>query len=156
MATVLHQVPAVYRRLTFRHRWRRWLHEAAVDFDLVDASGAYIRVHVDGARLFAPAARQLADYPVATLASRPLCPSLEAVWGAGAANLGPMGGALAAAEIALAPGALVEIIGEKTATVDPTAARSPGGRAPPLRAALRSGQIPLIITPASAGRDDAD
>jgi hypothetical protein len=50
----------------------------------------------------------------------------------------------------LAPGALVEIIGEKTGTVDPTAPSSPGGRAPPMRAAMRSGEIPLIITPATA------
>ena len=146
----LHQVPAVYRRMTFRHGWRRWLHEAAVDFDLVDASGAYIRVHVDGAHLFAPAARQLVDYPIAALTSRPLSPSLSALWGAGAAGLAARGPALAAAEIALPPGALVEIIGEKTGTVDPSAAPSPGGRAPPMRAALRSGRIPLIITPAIA------
>jgi hypothetical protein len=154
LASVLHQVPAVYRRLTFRHRWRRWLHEAAVDFDLVDASGAHIRVLVDGAQLFAPAARQLADYPVAALATRPLSPSLQRLWGAGAAHLAAAGDSLAAAEIALPPGTRVEIIGEKTGTVDPTAAPSPGGRAPPMRASLRSGQIPLIITPAGEAPDD--
>jgi hypothetical protein len=153
-ASFLHQVPTVYRRMTFRHRWRRWLHEAAVDFDLVDAAGAYIRVHVDGGHLFAPAARELADYPVAALTSRPLSPSLVALWGAGAAGLVAPGGVLSAAEIALAPGALVEIIGEKTGTVDPTAAPSPGGRAPPMRAALRSGRVPLIITPASVPEEE--
>jgi hypothetical protein len=145
LASVLHGVPGVYRRLTFRHGWRRYLHEAAVDFDLVGDDGERIRVHVAGARLLAPAARDLAEYPVAALAVRPLPPSLEPLWGPGASRLAAKGHPLPAAEVVLCAGAEVEIIGHKTRTVDPTA-QSPN-REPPMRSALRSGQIPLIITP---------
>jgi hypothetical protein len=145
LTSVLHGVPGVYRRMTFRHGWRRYLHEAAMDFDLVGGDGERIRVHVSGAHLLAPASRDLAEYPTAVLASRALSPALQSLWGDDGRGLTRRDQPVPAAEVVLGAGAMVEIIGHKTRTIDPTA-QSPN-REPPMRTALRSGQIPLIIAP---------
>jgi hypothetical protein len=141
----LHGVPAVYRRLVFRLGGTRYIHEAAVDFEVVDGDGERLRVHVNGAHLFLPPSRELADYPAALFTERPPAPSLSRVIGARGERFTHARTVLAA-EWVLAPDAEVDVIGYKTETPDPTAFTR-AGRGPPMRVALRSGRIPLIVTP---------
>jgi hypothetical protein len=141
----LHGVHAAYRRLVFRLGGAHYIHEAAVDFELVDAEGERLRVHVNAAHMFASPRRELADYPATLFTARPLPPSLARVIGDrgerfAAARVVP------AAESVLMPGAEVDVIGYKTETPDP-AASARAGRGPPMRVALRSGRLPLIVTP---------
>ena len=148
LAGLLHGVPGVYRRMTFRLGGQRYLHEAAVDFDLVDGGGERIAVLVDGARLCVPPPGELVDYPPEVLAGQALPGSLEGLLRPQLARLRARGRGLPAAESLLRPGAAVEIVGCKTERVDPTVG-SAAGRRPPMRPALRSGRIPLIISPAA-------
>jgi hypothetical protein len=147
LAGLLHGVPGVYRRMTFRLRRQRYLHEAARNFDLVDSAGERISVLVDGARLYVPPPRELVDYPPEVLARQTLPTSLDPLLRPELVRLAGHGRGLPAAESVLRAGAAVEILGCKTEKVDPSVAAS-GGRRPPMRPALRSGRIPLIITPA--------
>jgi hypothetical protein len=153
LAGLLHGVPGVYRRMTFRLGGRRYLHESAVDFDLVGATGERVSVLVEGARLFAPAPADLVDYPVTPFAGKPP-PSLAYLFGEQLLEPDHRG-PLQAAELVLRPGDEVEIVGEKTSKVDPSAV-APIARLPPMRAALRSGRIPLIITPVRAPADEPE
>jgi hypothetical protein len=148
LPSFLHAVPSVYRRMSFRLSGTRFVHEAAVDFDLVDAAGERLRVHVAGARLFVPAPRDLADYPAALFTRPDLPPSLAAVLGPRGAEIAGRRASVPAAEIALCAGALVDVIGYKTETPDPTA-EARMGRGPPMRPALQAGRVPLIVTPAA-------
>jgi hypothetical protein len=148
-------VEGVYRRMTIR-LWRRtYLHESAVDFDLVDAAGERIAVLVQGARLLVPPPRALYDCPRPMFAGQPPPPSLAALMGARPGPQVAEGRAIPAAEFVLRPGTEVEIVGYKTGKVDPSAGVGMG-RSPPMRPALRSGRLPLIITPAPPppGRED--
>jgi hypothetical protein len=147
LAGLLHGVPGVCRRMTFRLGGQRYLHEAAVDFDLVDAGGERISVLVDGARLCVPPPGELVDYPPEFLDGQVLPTSLEALLRPQLTRLRARGRGLPAAESVLRVGAAVEIVGCKTERVDPTVG-SAIGRKPPMRPALRSGRIPLIICPA--------
>lgn len=145
LAGFLHGVRCVYRRMLFRWRGRRSVHEAAVDFDVVDASGARLRVEVDDARLLIPARKETAAYPESLFAQAELPASLRAAFGAERPTDTP-GRVIEAAEQVLQPGTTVQIIGYKTETVDPLGGVRVG-RAPPTRPALRSGRVPLLITP---------
>ena len=142
---LLHGVPGVYRRMLFRWRGRRYVHEAAVDFDVVDASGVRLHVEVDDARLLIPIRKETASYPESVFARADLPPSLRAAFGSDrpSSNAGRV---IEAAEHVLQPGTPVQIIGYKTETVDPLRGVRVG-RAPPTRPALRSGRVPLLITP---------
>jgi hypothetical protein len=148
-------VEGVYRRMTLRLWHRSYLHESAVDFDLVDSAGERISVLVQGSRLLVPPPRELVDCPRPMFASQPPPPSLAALMGKHPTRQVAEGRAIPAAEFVLRPGAEVEIVGYKTGKVDPSAG-SGIGRSPPMRPALRSGRIPLIITPKPAlpGRED--
>jgi len=145
LPSFLHDRPAVYRRMTFRLGHRHFIHEAAVDFDIVDAAGSRLRVHVDDARLFAPPAKELADYPATLFTDRRLPPSLLPVFSTAAAQGARDAGVVPSAELVLRADAPVDIIGYKTEAIDPVAGTRIG-RGPPLRVALRSGRIPLIIS----------
>jgi hypothetical protein len=145
LPSFLHRIPAVYRRMTFQLGRSRFIHEAAVDFDIVDTAGARLRVHVDSARLLVPPTRDLADYPAALFAGGAMPPSLARVLGAHAVRAARDSEAIPSAELLLEPGSFVEVIGYKTETIDPVAGARVG-RAPPMRVALRSGRIPIIIT----------
>jgi hypothetical protein len=147
---LLHGVPGVYRRLVFRAGGTRWIHEAAVAFDVVDAHGEWIRVQPRGARLLAPIA-ELMDYPASAFTGLRVTPSLAAVMAGHAAghavHLAP---AIPASELVVRDGDEVELVGHKSQTADVT---GHGGsfREPPQRAVLRSGDVlPLLITPPAA------
>lgn len=137
---LLHGVPGVYRRVVFRVGGTRWIHEAAVPFDVVDEHGAWIRVQPHGARLLAPVA-ELVDYPANVFTGPRVTRSLAAVMG------GRMVDTVQASELVVRDGDEVELVGHKSQTADVT---GHGGsfREPPQRALLRSGDVlPLLITP---------
>ena len=140
---LLHGVPGVYRRLVFRAGGTRWIHEAAVAFDVVDAHGEWIRVEPRGARLLAPVA-ELMDYPASAFTGARVTPSLAAVMAGHKVDLAQP---IPASELVLRDGDEVELVGHKSQTADVT---GHGGsfREPPQRAVLRSGDVlPLLITP---------
>lgn len=142
---LLHGVPGVYRRLLFRWGGRRYVHEAAVDFDVVDAAGARLRIEVDDARLLVAAGKETASYPESLFARAELPPSLRAAFGADPPST-RTNRVVEAVEHVLRPGMQVQVIGYKTEAVDPTMGTRLG-RALPTRPALRSGRVPLLITP---------
>src|SRR6478735_2700804 len=59
LSGVLSEERAVYRRLVFQVGGERWVHEAAEDFRLVDATGETALVEVQGARLIVIEPKQL-------------------------------------------------------------------------------------------------
>lgn len=142
---VLHGVRGVYRRLVFQWRGRRYVHEAAVDFDVVDASGTRLKVEVDDARLLIPARKETASYPEALFARGELPASLRETFGRDPPSP-RTNRTVEAVEHVLQPGTAVQIIGYKTDAVDPTLGARVG-HALPMRTALRSGRVPLLITP---------
>jgi len=125
----------VYRRVVFKARGT-WVHEAAVDFTLVDERGARIRIEAAGARWLTPE-RELVTYPGerfvrddATAKVRQLAAGRQTV---------------EAIERVLPIGAHVQIVGYKTTTADVTGAAR-DYRLPPQRATLQSGpELPLVI-----------
>ncbi|HEX2570309.1 MAG TPA: hypothetical protein VH877_12190 [Polyangia bacterium] len=149
----LHGTPAVYRRMIFVLGGTKVVHEAAVDFGLVDEAGELITVAVAGSRLLLPGGggdADRAEYPdLPRFLELPLPPSLGRV--AERARLGIERGAAAppvsACEFLVRDGEEVEVVGYKTRVVDPTVAMRLE-RETPMRAALRSGrELPLLITP---------
>ena len=135
---ILHGTAGVYRRLTFE--WRGvWVHEAAVDFSLVDDRGHRVLVQAAGARWMVPS-RERISYPVARFRApevpREIRERLEHTSDA----------TIDAFERVLEVGTEVQIVGYKTASPDV------GGdvtdyRSPPKRATLTSGDdLPLVIT----------
>jgi hypothetical protein len=143
---LLHGVPGVYRRLVLRAGGTRWIHEAAVAFDVVDAHGEWIRVEPRGARLLAPVA-ELMEYPASAFTGPRITPSLAAVL---AGRAGDLTQTIPASELVVRDGDEVELVGHKSQTADVT---GHGGsfREPPQRAVLRSGdELPLLITPPAA------
>lgn len=138
---LLHGVPGVYRRIVFRAGRARWIHEAAVAFDVVDAHGAWIHVQPRGARLLAPVA-ELVEYPRNGFAGERITPSLAAVIAR------HTGDTIPASELVVRDGDEVELVGHKSQVAEVT---GHGGsfREPPQRALLRSGDVlPLLVTPA--------
>ncbi len=131
---LLIEAEGVYRRMIFKG-WRAWVHEAAVDFDLVDAKGDRIRIEAAGARWLTPR-RELVTYPGVRFADAP-----------GRVQKVVEGKTeVEAIERVLTVGAQVQIVGYKT-----TSAAADGVvrdyRMAPQRATLRSGpELPLIIS----------
>jgi hypothetical protein len=140
---LLHGVPGVYRRIAFRAAGARWIHEAAVAFDVVDAGGAWIRVEPWGARLLAPVA-ELVEYPARAFTGERATPSLTSV------IAGHGRGTIPASELVVRDGDEIELVGHKSQVAEAT---GHGGsfREPPQRALLRSGNVlPLLVTPTAA------
>ncbi len=135
---LLHGTQGVYRRLVFK-AGRAWVHEAAVDFSLVDPSGYRIHIQAAGARwLTLP--REWIDYPASQLLGDHVPQTVrERVQYAGASLI-------PAYERVLQLGADVQVVGYKTASPDVTGDMA-DYRSPPQRATLRSGDdLPLVIT----------
>jgi hypothetical protein len=143
LPSFLHGVPAVYRRMTFRLGGTRFIHEAGVDFDLVDAAGVRLKVQVAGARLFVPPPAELADYPATLFTESALTRSLVYALGRNATREVQV---VPSAEVLLRPDTNLDVIGYKTEAVDPSIG-SGIGRSLPMRVALRAGRIPVILTP---------
>jgi hypothetical protein len=142
---------AVYRRMLFTIGGVRLVHEAAVDFSLVDGSGEAVTVLAADARLLAPEPRlkRLEHSVVEQLGLLPLPPGSRAEltrWNERRAR-GKRVQAIEGGEVLLTDGAAVEVVGYKTRIVDPSVA-SRLERDTPMRATLRSGrELPLIISP---------
>jgi len=139
LESVLHRVPGVYRRLVVEVAGRRYQHEAAVAFDVVDGGGGWVRVFPAGARWLGPAP-ELMDYPWAAFDGA--TPSLRKVL-----KQQP-GGRFKAIETILRDGDEVTVVGQKTRVADPTG--NPAlYRDAPQRGALRSTRgWPLIVAKA--------
>lgn len=135
---LLRDTPGVYRRMVFA-AGKKWVHEAAVDFALIDDRGHRILIQAGGARWMAPG-RELMTYPAVrfTRADVP-DPVRRLVAATGQPTI-------EAAERVLTPGTAVQVVGYKTASADATG-EAAGYRLPPQRATLRSGpEVPLVIT----------
>ncbi len=125
----------VYRRVVFQAR-ATWVHEAAVDFTLVDERGARIRIEAAGARWLTPH-RDLVTYPAQRLV-RDDAPAKVRGLVAGRQTV-------EAIERVLPIGAQVQIVGYKTTSADATGTAR-DYRVPPQRATLESGpDLPLVI-----------
>ena len=147
--------PVVYRRATVALGGATVVHEAAVDFALVDASGEMVTVHVAAARLLVAEPKRLRLVEraiVERVAALPL-PARAAraveTWLTREAHpkkrkrLAP----ITASEVLLRDGDPVELVGYKSRTVDQTVATRLE-RDTPMRATLRGGRdLPLLIVP---------
>jgi hypothetical protein len=148
------EAPGVYRRVVFSiggSLGARVVHEAAVDFSIVDASGERVTVQVEDARLLAPEPRRirLDEATVRKLAELPLPDKLGRVFGAWLlrAAAGKRVQPVLGSEVLLQDGDEVELVGYKTRVVDPTVGERLE-RETPMRATLRSGRdLPLLIAP---------
>jgi hypothetical protein len=126
----------VYRRMIFKARGT-WVHEAAVDFTLVDDKGDRIRVQAAGARWMTPR-RELVTYPGARFAAQQVSAKVQ--------QLCSKAERVEALERVLPAGTIVQVVGYKTREADPTGIVR-DYRRPPERAALRSGPtLPLVIS----------
>lgn len=124
----------VFRRMVFK-TWRSWVHEAAVDFTLVDAKGDRVAVQAAGARWLTKN-RELVTYPGIRFAD---APSRVRAVVEGKAEV-------EAIERVLTIGTEVQVVGYKTtsAAVDGVARDY---RMAPQRATLQSGpELPLAIS----------
>ena len=136
---LLVDVQGVYRRVVFQARGT-WVHEAAVDFTLVDEHGARIRIEAAGAR-WLTAQRELVTYPGERFAHDD-APAKVRQLVAGRQTV-------EAIESVLPVGTEVQIVGYKTTTADATGVAR-DYRQPPQRATLQSGpQLPLVIVRAN-------
>lgn len=130
------EAEGVYRRMIFRARGT-WVHEAAVDFTLVDDQGTRILVQGAGARWLTPG-RELVTYPGSRFVGDEAPAQIRHV-----ATGRPT---VEAIERVLPVGTQVQIVGYKTVTADATGTQR-DYRHPPERATLRSGpELPLVIT----------
>ncbi|MEJ7603075.1 MAG: hypothetical protein WKG01_34630 [Kofleriaceae bacterium] len=138
---VLHGTEGVYRRMVFD--WRGvWVHEAAVDFSLVDDRGDRILVQCANARWLVPD-RERMEYPIDAFRRED---------GLGLPReirerlLQTLDTKVEATERVLEVGTAVQIVGYKTASPDVTGDVG-DYRSSPQRATLTSGDdIPLVIT----------
>ncbi len=133
---VLIETEGVYRRMLFKTRGA-WVHEAAVDFTLVDGKGDRIRIQAAGARWMTPR-RELVEYPGVRFIGPHVPPKVR--------ELARNKELVEALERVLTAGSQVQIVGYKTTTADPTGVAR-DYRMAPQRATLRSGDdLPLVIT----------
>ncbi|MDX2089173.1 MAG: hypothetical protein SFX73_15050 [Kofleriaceae bacterium] len=133
---VLVEREGIYRRMILKARGT-WVHEAAVDFTLLDTAGNYILVQAAGARWIVPP-RELVTYPATRFRGDHVPGELR--------QLTEGHSELLAFEQVLPVGANVQVIGYKTASADVTG-DVVDYRLPPQRATLRSGpDLPLVIT----------
>ena len=145
LPALLDAAPAVYRRVIFHlDRYRPAVHEAAVDFELVDATGESITIEVEGARLLAQPGK-LSEHLEEDFLALPLPAALDRAVARRARSKRFQ--AVKAAEVLLCDGDEVEVVGYKSRRVDPSVA-SRLERDTPMRATLRSGKnLPLVIAP---------
>lgn len=150
MTGLLVDTPGVYRRMVWEPDGR-WVSEAAIDFALVDATGARVRVQVGGARwMIGP--REPWTYPLPRFDREGVHPAVREL----ARRRG--GVAIKASERVLPIGAEVQVVGYKTASADVSGSVI-DYRLPPQRATLRSGpRLPVVITRLADldGRGDDD
>ena len=126
----------VFRRLEFTGHGK-WVHEAAVNFSLVDEAGERIFVEAAGARWLTPH-REKVTYPGARF-TRESVPERVRDLVAGRASID-------AIERVLGNGEQVQLVGYKTTRPD-ASGDVVDYRSPPQRATLRSGsELPLIIS----------
>ncbi len=125
----------VYRRAIFRARGT-WVHEAAVDFTLVDEQGARIRIEAAGARWLTPQ-RELVTYPGARFGNADVPTKVRDLAGGRPT--------VEAIERVLLVGSHVQVVGYKTTTADATGTAR-DYRMAPQRVTLQSGEaLPLVI-----------
>lgn len=163
---VITDAQGVYRRMIFDPKHSKYVHEAAVDFALIDREGNRILVEAAGARWMTPM-RELVRYPRARFDQPDTPAAVKALLHAAphvdptpqsldvsAVTLGnprrgtrpDTAGTVDAIEDVLAPGTRVQVVGYKTASADITG-HVVDYRLPPQRATLRSGPtLPLVIT----------
>jgi hypothetical protein len=145
----------VYRRVLMNFSEVRVVHEAAVDFELVDDKGESIIVEVEGAHLIAPELKLQRLQQNAPAIERLLkleLPEKTRYWQITRARKlakGKKPPPVSAAEYLLREGDEVEVVGFKNRTVD-VSVESRLARDTPLRATLRAGrELPLILSPAN-------
>jgi hypothetical protein len=136
MPALLVNAECVYRRLIFK-AGKKWVHEAAVDFSLVDEAGKIVRVQAAGAR-WLHAEREPVCYPERLFLSDKVPHSVqERVRGHEI---------IEAYEHVLTVGTEVQVVGYKTASAD-VGGEMVDYRLPPQRATLESGDdLPLVIS----------
>lgn len=134
---VIHRDRGVYRRLTMTAVNQIWIHEAAVDFSLIDAEGGRIRVQGAGARWL------IESQPMRTYHPQEL--DREGVPPVVRDLVRRSDALIPASERVLTAGTEIEVVGYKTVTTDPTGTAT-DYRSAPQRATLRSGpRLPLVI-----------
>lgn len=136
LSGALLETTGVYRRMIFAPRGK-WVHEAAVDFTLIDDRGHRILIQAAGARWMVPS-RELVTYPAARFQRDDLPPRVR--------ELAAGHSTIEAAERVLTANTAVQIVGYKTASSDVSGVVV-DYRLPPQRATLCSGpELPLVIT----------
>jgi hypothetical protein len=151
LTSILDGKPVVWRRLVFSfNNFRRVVHEAASDFQLVGDGGEPIAIEPGEGRLLAPEGKRVAfdqDHAVATALVELVPGSLSGVI---PKSRGKRKWKVRVTEAVLRDGDPIEVLGYKSRTVDPTmAARLE--RDTPYRASLRGGHaLPLLVTPRPA------
>jgi hypothetical protein len=150
LPALLGEERAVYRRVLIQFGGIRVIHEAAVDFALVDEKGERATVQVAGARLLVPdPKRNLFDEEPAELKDLALPAELTKALEERRQmiELGKHVDAIRIGEVIVRDGDPVELVGYKTRTIDINMADRLE-RDLPLRATLRSGkELPLLISP---------
>lgn len=142
----------VLRRVVFSLAGERWVHEAGVDFHLVGDDGEIVLVAVDGARVISaePERRKLEGelaLAVQDLTRLPSQRGRRADGGGIVVRTQYAGNATTAGEVRIRPGDVVEIVGYKSRSVDPTV-QSRLERETPMRVTLRGGsELPLLVSP---------
>jgi hypothetical protein len=135
LSGVLVESDGVFRRMIFKSRGT-WVHEAAINFSLIDESGERILIQAGGARWLVPN-RETFTYPGTRFAQSSMPGRVREIT-AGKSDV-------EAFEQVLGVGERVQIVGYKTTSPDVTGGEQ-GYRLPPQRATLRSGpDLPLIL-----------
>jgi hypothetical protein len=143
---ILNETEGVYRRAVFHSRGK-WVHEAAVDFALLDAQGTELVVHAAGARWLAPE-RECFEYPVAQIRQRIDATSKLHEY------FENTGERVSAFEHVLQVGEEVQVVGYKSRTADSTGTFA-DYRLPPQRISLQSGpDIPLLVLRCADAKGD--
>jgi hypothetical protein len=143
----------VYRRVNFNIGDVRLVHEAAVDFALVDGSGELVIVQTADSRLISaePKPVVLGESAAQPLLALELPPPAQKVVNDLRQRGKPLP-AIKAAEVLLREGDEVELVGYKSRVVDSTVVERLE-RETPLRATLRGGKnLPLLISLSAIGR----
>jgi hypothetical protein len=132
---VLVDAEGVYRRMVFKSRGT-WVHEAAVDFTLVDEQNTRVRVESAGAHWLTPD-RERVEYPSRRFIRDDVPAEVQRLT-AGRERV-------EAIERVLPVGTQVQVVGYKTTTADAMGVQR-DYRTAPQRATLRSGpDLPLVI-----------
>ena len=150
ISALLDEQRCVYRRVTLALSGQRAVHEAAVDFSLVDDSGELVTVQVEGARLLVKDPKLVpAPYEaLPALQSLELPPRFAQTLAKSVQrrDQGKRHEWVRAGEVLLQDGDVVELVGYKTRVADQSVQVLE--RETPMRAVLRSGrELPLLISP---------